>query len=280
MHKLSFVWLLFLHSSASIAALSIPGIPTAGLNALAVTDKTLARTGLAGNEDDMLASQDSHLLKLSETQMHEAQVWGLTEDEEKRYVHLMQNRSGIYYEGLHQTPIDILGINAQSDAERTHFAELAARQEAQKISKNIAWNNAFYKAYNALYQDVPVVGHEFDPTPYSPMAYKPVALNAGDHLYLFVKPTDAIKSVLLSLINAVDNTANTQLHLMLLDVDDVSIQQWANQQHISRELVANGRVSLHHGDLNFEALTVSKKTTPLLVLARAGKSRVVDMGRF
>ena len=191
----------------------------------------------------------------------------------------MQNRSGLYYEGLRQTPIDILGINARDEAERDHFAELASRQEAQKVSKNIAWNNAFYKAYNQLFKDVPVVG-EFDPSPYAPDNYKPVVLKPNDTLYWFIKPEHAVKTVLLPLIEALQSTPNTTLHLMLLGVDDAGVQQWANVQQIPRELVSTGQITLNHGELSFDALTVKNKATPLLLLARDGASSVVDLGRF
>ena len=260
-------------------AFSIPGIETQRFNALASTDKTLAQTGLSINEDDITPDQDTNKLSLTETQLHDASVWGLTDDEEKRYVQLMQNRSGLYYEGLRQTPIDILGINARDEAERDHFAELASHQEAQKVSKNIAWNNAFYKAYNQLFKDVPVVG-EFDPSPYAPDNYKPMALKPNDTLYWFIKPEHAVKTVLLPLIEALQSTPNTTLHLMLLGADDAGVQLWANVQQIPRELVSSGQITLNHGELSFDALTVKNKATPLLLLARDGASSVVDLGRF
>ena len=270
---------LLVVSGITHAQFSIPGIETQRFNALTSTDKTLAQTGLAINEDDITPDQDTNKLTLTETQLHEASVWGLTIDEEKRYVQLMQNRSAIYYKGLHQTPIDILGINARDEAERDHFAELASRQEAQKVSKNIAWNNAFYKAYNQLFKDVPVVG-EFDPSPYAPDNYKPVVLKPNDTLYWFIKPEHAVKTVLLPLIEALQSTPNTTLHLMLLGVDDAGVQQWANVQQIPRELVSTGQITLNHGELSFDALTVKNKATPLLLLARDGASSVVDLGRF
>ncbi len=279
MHKTVLMSALVMISGVSHAELSIPGIPTQALNALSTTDKTLARTGLSINEDDITNDQDANKITLTATQLHDASVWGLSIDEEKRYLQLMQNRSEIYYKGLRQTPIDILGINARNDAEREHFAELSARQEAQKVSKNIAWNNAFYKAYNQLFKDVPVLG-EFDPRPYAPTNYKPVTLVPRDTLYWFIKPEHAIKTVLLPLIEAIQSTPTTTLHLMLLGSDDAGIQQWANLNQIPLELVTSGQITLNHGELSFEAITLKEKPTPLLLLARNGASSVVDLGRF
>jgi integrating conjugative element protein (TIGR03759 family) len=266
-------------SGTSQAEFNIPGIQTQQFNALASTDKTLAQTGLSVNENDITSDQDANKLALTEAQLHDASVWGLTVDEEKRYVQLMQNRSAIYYKGLRQTPIDILGINARNDVEREHFAELGARQEAQKVAKNIAWNNAFYKAYNQLFKDIPVVG-EFDTSPYSPNNYQPVVLAPNDTLYWFIKPEHAVKTVLLPLIEAIQSTPNTTLHLMFLGAEPIDIQLWANRHQIPRDLVTQGQITLSQGELSFGALTLKKKTTPLLLLARNGSSSVVDLGRF
>lgn len=264
---------------AAFAELNIPGLSIQRLNTLATQDETLAKTGLAHNDDDLTSDQDLKNVRLTEQQIHESAVWNLTADEEKRYVLLMQNRSGIYYRGLRQTPLDILGLNARTETERNHFAEIAAKQEAQKVSKNIAWNNAFYKAYNKLFENVPVVG-DFDPKPFSPYAHKPLHLDQGETLYFFIKPDDAVKSVLMLLIEAVDTTPNARLNIMLLGSDDLEIQQWANQQQIPQALVSNARISLNHGDLNYQSLALPKKSTPLLLLAKNGVSNIVDLGRF
>ena len=261
------------------AELNIPGLKTQRINTLTAQDETLGKTGLMHNEDDIIASQDINHMKLTEQQIHEAAVWGLTSDEEKRYLLLMQNRSKIYYRGLRQTPLDILGINARSETERNHFAEIAAAQEAQKVSKNIAWNNAFYKAYNKLFENVPVVG-DFDPKPFSPYAHQPLILSQNDTLYFFTKPEESVKSVLMLLLDAIETTPNTRLHIMLLDSDALSIQLWANQHQIPQTLVHSGQITLNHGDLNYQSLTMTQKSTPLFLLSKNGASSIVDLGRF
>jgi len=277
---LVFLALLAMQSAQNAhAELNIPGINTQHLNTLAAKDPTLAHAGLTVNDDDITSDQDSNSLKLTEQQLHEAKVWNLTLDEERRYVLLMQNRSGIYYRGLRQTPLDILGINARDADERAHFAELAAAQEAQKVAKNIAWNNAFHKAYNELFANIPVVG-DFDPAPYSPYAHQPVHLNSGETLYLFTKQDESLRTVLLTLFDAIANTPNTQLHVMLLDCDDTEIQLWANKNQIPENLVNSGQLTLNHGEQNYKALKVKKKTTPLLLLSKNGESSVVDLGKF
>ncbi|HHT9843869.1 TPA: TIGR03759 family integrating conjugative element protein [Legionella pneumophila] len=263
---------LFLGSTA-FAGLSIPGITTSSLK---TADNALARAGVTEIQDEVVDEKD---FELSDAQKHEAKVWQLTEAEEKRYIQLMQSRSGVYYQGLRMSPIDILGLNARDDAEREHFAELAAKQEAQKVAQNIAWNNAFYQAYNRLFKDVPVVG-DFDPSPYSPYAHQPIQLKSGERLYLFVKAEDAVKTILMQLIDSVSRTPNTQLNLLFVDMDSDAIQLWANRQQLPRALVNSQQITLHDGKQQYEALTIPKKQTPLLLLSNGKASHLVDMGRF
>ncbi|HHT9690293.1 TPA: TIGR03759 family integrating conjugative element protein [Legionella pneumophila] len=273
MAKLAALTLGIILSSTASASLSIPGIINSSIKS---TDNALAKAGVTDFQDEVIDEKD---FELSDTQKHEAKVWQLTEVEEKRYVQLMQSRSGVYYQGLRMSPIDILGLNARDDGEREHFAELAAKQEAQKVAQNIAWNNAFYQAYNKLFKDVPVVG-DFDPSPYSPYAHQPIRLKAGERLYLFVKTDDAVKTILMQLVDAVSRTPNTQLNLLFVDMDSDAIQLWANRQQIPLALVHSQQITLQDGTQQYETLTVKKKHTPLLLLSNGKASQVVDMGRF
>lgn len=261
------------------AELTVSDIQTKTISLTSISDKTFEKTGISFNEDDIVATEHTNSFQLTETQLFEAKVWGLTLDEEKRYIQLMQSRSHYYYNGLNLTPVDILGINARDENERNHFAALAAAQEAQKVAKNIAWNNAFYKAYNRLFDNVPVVG-KFNASTYAPITYQSIQLKAKDNLYLFVKPNDPIRTVLLTLISTVKTTTDVKLHIMLLEASDVAIQIWANQHQIPQSLVIGGQISLNNGDFNFNALDTNPKISPLLLLARAGSSRVVDLGKF
>ncbi|HAT9314934.1 TPA: TIGR03759 family integrating conjugative element protein [Legionella pneumophila subsp. pneumophila] len=273
MLKLSTLTLSLLLGQQAMAGLYIPGLVT---NPMQQTDNALAKAGLAEFHDEVVEEQN---IVLNEAQKLEAKVWGLNEAEEKRYLQLMQSRSGIYYKDLRMTPVDILGLNARNDIEREHFAALSAQQEAQKVAQNIAWNNAFYKAYNQLFKDVPVVG-DFDPSPYSPYAHQPIQLKEGETLYFFMRTDDAVTTIVLQLIDAISRTPNTKLHLLFLDMDNNAIQLWANKHQIPIQMVTSQQISLNPGNQQFEGLPLAKKQTPLLLLAKGNSSQVVDLGRF
>ena len=68
--------------------------------------------------DDMTLDQQDQKIELTTEQLHQAQVWGLSEAEEQRFVQLMQNRSALYYKDTKLSPAEILGLNARSQQER------------------------------------------------------------------------------------------------------------------------------------------------------------------
>lgn len=273
MLKLSTLTIGLLIGQQAFASLYIPGIVTPSMQS---ANNALTKAGLAEFHDEVIEDKD---FQLNDAQKLESKSWGLTETEEKRYLQLMQSRSGTYYKDLRMTPIDILGLNAKNDVERDHFATLAAQQEAQKVAQNIAWNNAFYKAYNQLFKDVPVIG-DFDPSPYSPYAHQPIQLKEGETLYFFIRSDDAVTTILLQLIDAINRTPNTRLNMLFLDMDNDAIQLWANKHQIPMNLVTSQQITLNPGQAQYEGLKLGKKQTPLLLLANGKTSQAVDLGRF
>lgn len=258
----------------------IPGFVQKSIQSNAVTDAEIGKKGLSVYHDDITDDQNVGRMKLNQNSLHQAKVWGLTDDEEKRYLALMNNRSAVFYEGLHLNPIDILGLNARNEEERAHFAQLGAQIEAQKVAQNLAWNSAFYKAYNELFKNQSVVSEDFDPSLYSPMAHKPIQLVAKDELFLFIKPTDSSKSIVMTLMDAVVSNPGTKVHLMFLDASTEVIQNLAHGFGISFDAVRSGIVTLNQGDLHFSGIALKDKSTPLLILVREGASSVVYLGNI
>ncbi|HHV7601446.1 TPA: TIGR03759 family integrating conjugative element protein, partial [Legionella pneumophila] len=109
MNKLSTITLCLLLGQQAIAGLYIPGIATSPMQQ---ADNALAKAGLTEFHDEVIEEKD---FLLNDVQKQEAKIWGLNEKEEKRYLQLMQSRSGVYYKDLRMTPIDILGLNARDD---------------------------------------------------------------------------------------------------------------------------------------------------------------------
>lgn len=265
--------------SSALANAAIPHVQDNIWQTHDVQQNALAKAGVFDSTDDLTDEQRLEHVELSVAELHEAKVWGLTAEEEKRYLKLMKNKSAVYYEGRNLSPIDILGLNAQSDAERAHYAELSAKYEALKVAQNIAWNNAFHEAYKKLFEGVPVVG-DFNPAPYSPHAYRPIKLLQGEMLYLFVDAKDQAQTILMVLKGAILETPNTRLHVFFLHMNNTDIHNWAKRHEIPEDLVKQKRITLNQGQLAFEALPIPKKSTPFLLQGSGKTASVVDLGRF
>ena len=233
--------------------------------------------------DDITEDQNIQSIKLTDAQKHQALVWGLSKKQEQRYVLLMQNRSGVYFKNTQLTPIEILGINARDDAERSQYAMLDAKQEFEKNAKILAFNAAYHKAATVLKEklNLPIV-YKFNYAKYSPYNYKPVQLQKNDKIMLFVKKDENVKSVVAYLMVEIERNSSLQMNIYFIDSDITKdeITKWAQRQDIPPEMVKNKFITLNFNHGQYAAVNIKTKKTPLLILARNGHSRIIDTGRF
>ena len=243
----------------------------------AVSDPDTASKGLQQNLDDVTPDQDANKVQLSAEQKHQALVWGLTESEEKRYLFLMQNKSGNYWSQNELTPVEILGINATTPAERKHFAELDAVQSQQRVAKELAWVMVASQAKTALNKGTPLV-QPFNVKPFSPYTNQ-TTLQNGDTLFLFTSIKTATSHVMTVLLKQ-SATTNFKLNIYFVDKPSSSaVQTWAQSALIPLDAVKKGSITLNTNAGAFDEI-VGDKTLPVLILSRGGKSEKVDLSRF
>ena len=94
-----------------------------------------------------------------------AQDWDLTASEWMHYQQLMQGPNGRWYPQL--SPAAVLGLNAATDEERQHFAEIVAKEQHDKVARELTFNHLVYLALRKLYPMEPVI-QSFDKTPFNP----------------------------------------------------------------------------------------------------------------
>jgi len=94
------------------------------------------------------------------------QTWDLTSFEWNQYLKLMQGPSGHYYSQL--TPPEILGITAENNQDRKHFAEISAKLEHDKLQRELLFNNAFHQAAAKIYATEPLI-KQFDYARFTPI---------------------------------------------------------------------------------------------------------------
>ena len=93
---------------------------------------------------------------LTSSERARAQSWGLSEIEWQRYRSLLQGIRGSVSPAT-LSPLEVLGIHARDDAERTRYAEqwaIAMRDDAERI---LAFQRAYDEANRRLFPDTPLI---------------------------------------------------------------------------------------------------------------------------
>ncbi|KUM40153.1 TIGR03759 family integrating conjugative element protein [Pseudomonas sp. EpS/L25] len=166
-----------------------------------------------------------------------AQEWGLSSQEFQRYRTLMQGSRGVYSPGL--DPLTALGIEAQSDAERRRYAELQVRAEAQRVQKELAYEQAYRDAWNRLYPNLqPVqVGSQSAPQA-SP------AVRGNGRLAVFVTDNCAACAERAKALQSAGQAFD--LYLIGSQNDDARIRRWAVLAAIDPAKVRSRQITLNH----------------------------------
>jgi len=248
----------------------------------AVADTGIYAVSQKQFHDDVTLDQHDQKIELTTEQLHQAQVWGLTEMEEQRFVQLMQNRSALYYRDTKLSPTEILGLNARTQEEREHYATLAAEQNEQQISQLLAWRNAYQSAYQDRTQHLPVI-KSFDTTPFSPYAYKAIDLQPSDQLYFYLRLTDTVKAQLTVVFRLLENTPDAKLTLIFMgdDANLSTITAWAKSHGVPVSLVKQKRIVLRKGDrTDIEKIDQQGQALPLMIHSAHDRTDIVDMSRF
>ncbi|MCE3237396.1 MAG: hypothetical protein K0R24_377 [Gammaproteobacteria bacterium] len=233
-------------------------------------------------QDDMTEEQEASKVILTAREQHEAKAWGLSLDEEKRYLFLMQNQSGLHYGRKDVSPVEILGINARDDKERDYYAVLYAKQNLQRTAKELAFYSESGVAFNARLQQysLPRV-RPFNVEPYSPYHYEPLPLQDKDELAFFIHEEDPVKPVISSLMRSMMKNPSVRLHIYFIEpaINQIQIEAWAKRYAVSSHLMGSKAITLQRGASEFAKLK-DKPKVPALYLIRAGVSTPISMENF
>lgn len=205
--------------------------------------------------------------------------WDLTSEEWSHYEQLMQGSDGHWYPQL--TPPEVLGLNAQTAQEQQHYAEIVAKEQHDKLARELAFDNAVHQATLRLYSDEPIV-RAFNLSPFNPVhpsrRKTVVTLETNDHLALFVDPMKGLDfATLPRLIAEVKNNSGIVLDIYCVgNVDDNAIRDWAKLNNIPMNLVTQGRITLNHDNGKLEK-TAGVVIPPYVLLVRNGESTPVSI---
>ncbi len=216
-----------------------------------------------------------------------ARDWDLSENEWQSYQKLMAGPAGKWYPQL--TPAEVLGMYADNDQDEQHFAEVSAKEEHDKIAKELSFNNVFHEAMLKLYGNEPVI-KDFDISAFNPVKGKSmmhsnssgsnesISLSAGDHLVVFVDTTPGLDFLAIpTLLGILKNHPDIFLDIYCAgNVTDADIQLWAKMNNIPVDLVKKGIITLNHDNGKLKSI-LGSGALPQVVLVHNGQSQNVSL---
>ncbi len=209
---------------------TVPGL--ALLLAACVVQAAIAQGGASA----LTPSQDRPTVIEHSDEQH-ALDWGLRVEEWARYRELMQGPLGTQSPNL--DPLSALGIEARSDEERRHYAELQVQVEARRVEKLLAYQRAYDDAWRRLHADMPRVV-----LPNAGPAHSSATATTSERLAVFVKDACAACEQTVRRLQA----AGTEFDLYVVGSrnDDARIRAWARHTGIDPARVSSRAITLNH----------------------------------
>lgn len=169
-----------------------------------------------------------------ETIREQAQRWGLTDTEWQHYLEIKNHERSYWSPNL--DPITMLGVEADTEAERYHYAELLAKKEYARAEKELAFQRAYDRAFQQLYPNQ------------QPFTVEPHISQAIGRIYYFTRLDNCPKCE--TDINRILNYANDKTPIDIYVVGsqghDEAIRAWASKHHIDPVKVKNRQITLNH----------------------------------
>jgi integrating conjugative element protein (TIGR03759 family) len=167
--------------------------------------------------------------------------WGLNEEETERYELIMKGPRGNWTPDL--SPLQVLGINAETVQERQYYARRLAVIEHDRLVRERAFEAAYLQAYAKLYPNDSL----YMTTP--PIARKKREKDSRKQLKVTLPcGTDSVcfKRIAPTLANATSVPVDLYFY-GIESVDD--IQTWAREIGIDPEWVRNKLITLNVGEV-------------------------------
>ncbi|MCF6256146.1 MAG: TIGR03759 family integrating conjugative element protein [Gammaproteobacteria bacterium] len=207
-------------------------------------------TSIAETTEERSASVLSSVRESTEeTAEVSARRWGLTVNEWQRYEEIMKGEGR--YNWKDKDPIMVLGLYAETDAERERYAERLAVQEHALVDRLTKLNFAYLRAFQRLYGDEPLLDLDkfyafYNMTPPSRNdQIKPgLGSTLGDRFVLFISPDcNGCDASYLNLRRVQE--FGTALDIYFVGASDQDIMDWAKTMDIDPDLVKSRSVTLN-----------------------------------
>jgi integrating conjugative element protein (TIGR03759 family) len=215
-----------------------------------------ATTQVETTEQDHSSTETTTLSAAERARSH---LWNLSETEWSRYQTLLQGIRGSISPAT-ISPIEVLGIHARDDAERSRYAELWARAMHEDTKRILAFQRAYDMAAKRLYSNEPLI----DVTRIPEKTEDITPFQSGDRLLFFTRPECPACDVLMSqLLKNIDAVSGIDIYLMdVTSGDDAAVRAWASTHQIEPGWVRSRRITLNHDGGALDKLTHGQGDVP------------------
>jgi integrating conjugative element protein (TIGR03759 family) len=214
---------------------------------------------------------------LSAAERARSHLWNLSESEWNRYQALMQGiRGSISPPTI--SPIEVLGIHALDDAERTRYAELWARAMHEDAERILAFQRAYDAAAKRIYSNETLI----DITRLPDKTEDITTFQSDDRLLFFTRPECPACDVLMNrLLKKIDAVSGIDIYLRdIASGDDAAVRAWASTHRIEPDWVRSRRITLNHDGGALDRLTQGHGEVPSVFRRRGedfAKLRAADL---
>ena len=246
----------------------------------------------AQSADSTLQETRTELTSTSTATLEEqARIWGITTEDYRRFQEAMKGPRG-RFSSPNITPIEVLGIEAETAAERQRFAEIWVETIRADTTKVLAFSRTVNETWRRLHGDEPLVDRAYinrhrveqgkRPIPtadHGGILADPTKVTGSDQLLLFTEVgCESCNADVLRLAKQLEAGDFAGLDIYLLDVppgDIAAVQSWAAAAGIPVHLVRGGRLTLNFDGGAFRSLTNSLQFSPSrfpVVMRKKGQS--------
>lgn len=202
---------------------------------------------------------------------------GINMEEYKEYYNALNNTlAGFRYQ--HMEPAEVLGIEAKTEAQREHFAKIAAKSQHERVERELAFQIAFTKALTELYPDE--LPFELSSNQKRFYGEFPKEIKLVDRFIFVANIKEPGSAMLFNKLNArlIDNK-NTPIDIYFVgSTKDSDIQKWATKQNISIKDVKTKRITLNHHKNELKKLTGSNEVeAPVVAYAQGVKINLISL---
>lgn len=191
---------------------------------------------------------------------NQAARFGLSTVEWAHYKDLMKGPRGLSSPNLH--PFLVLGIEANSDAERKKWAERYLEEEIKKSEKELAFVRIYSDIWDERYASTPLL---FD-LPSNDWSIL-------DRVVVFVDQTCCDAFIQRLITSQKQSSPNIDLYVVGITDPEV-LKQWAAAQKVPVDRVAQKRLTLNFGDKLVTDLSL--KSYPTLFRLSRGKLNPIN----